>query len=201
MPRKNALNAQDSRPMSLSAFNSEAKFCRSILQEKELALLNIYYSFTNSNHIRPDQYKRINTLLGIMLEVVRAFCKLLADPGLLPSSVVPNRYLLLATLQHMDERIQTLSHLIIDFRELRNISSERARKLHLEIERNLELLAQNCHDALRHFQTLSDQTYFEERKQARFVLDQQEPALLQELYPDGYEKYESRSLYCIVTTL
>src|SRR5260370_8219097 len=169
MPRK---NAQDSGPMSLSAFNSEAKFCRSILQEKELALLNIYYSFTNSNHIRPDQYKRINTLLGIMLEVVRAFFKLLPHPALLPPSVVPNRYLLLATLHHIDKRIQTLSHLIIDFRELRNISSERARKLHLEIERNLELLAQNCHDALRHFQTLSDQTYFEERKQARFVLDQ-----------------------------
>ena len=201
MPRENALPAHYSRPMSLSAFQSEAKRYRSILQEKEVALLNMYYSFTSSKKIRPDQYKRINVLLGTMLEAVRAFCKVLANPVLLPSPVVPNRYLLFATLQHMDERIQTLSHLIIDFRDLRNISSERARKLHLEIERNLELLAQNCRDAQGHFQTLSDQTYFEERKQARFVSDQQEPVIMQEPYPDGYEKYKSRSLYRIVTNL
>jgi hypothetical protein len=201
MPRKNALHAQRSRPMSLGAFHSEAKRYGSILQEEELALLKIYYTFISSKHIWPDQYKRIKSLLGLMLEVVRAFCKLLANPMSLPPPVVPNRYLLLATLQHIDERTQTLSHLVTNLRDQRNISSERAAKLHLEIERNLELLTQNCHDALRHFQVLSDQIYFEERKQAQFISDQQEPALLRAPYTDGYEKYEPRSLYPLVTTL
>jgi hypothetical protein len=178
MPRENALHTQYSRPMSLSAFQSEAKRYRSFLQENELTLLNMYSSLTDSARIRPDQYKHMKLLLRTMLESVRAFCKLLANPALLPSSVVPNRYLLLATLQHMDERIQTLSHLNIDFRELRNTSSERARKLHLQIECNLELLAQNCHDALRHFQTLSDQSSFEERRQKCFLSDQHESSLL-----------------------
>jgi hypothetical protein len=178
MPKENALHAQYSEPISLSAFQSEVKHYRSILQEKELILLNICSSLTSSKRIRPDQYKRMNSLLGTMLASVRTFCRLLGNPALLPAPVVPNRYLLLATLQHMDERIQTLSHLNSDFRELRYASSERTRKLHVQIICNLELLLQNCQDVLMHFQTFSDQVCFEERRQASLSSDRQEASLI-----------------------
>ncbi|MBV9228827.1 MAG: hypothetical protein JOZ18_05910 [Chloroflexi bacterium] len=145
-------------------------------------MLKAYHTFSACRYIWPDQHRRIASLLEVLGEVVQAFCKLLADPALLPPSVAPNRYLLLATLQHMDEQIKILHPLIITFRSIHKSSSEQVRKLRLEIEHNLELLVQSCQDSLKHFQVLSDQTHFEEKKLEQFASNQPKPEAPGKLY-------------------
>ena len=153
-------------PMLLSGFLSEVNYYIKILQKEDSALLDVYHLFMSGKSIWPDRCRRISALVEVVGGIVREFCNLLVDRALLPPSVVPYRYLLLVTLQHMDEQIRTLLPLIATFRSLCKVPSKKRDTLYQDIERRLELLIQDYRETLRHVGELTDQVRFEEKKTA-----------------------------------
>lgn len=146
--------------MSLSAFLSETLHYRQLIQEAEPGFAKAYYAFAGGKEIWSDQCRRIASDVDMLREPVEAFCNLLMDTSQLPSSVMPYRYLPLATLHHMNEQIKTLRPLIPLFRA----SPRQREKLHRQIERKLELLLQDCQELQRYTWELADQSRFGEHQ-------------------------------------
>ena len=160
MSEGNALSNQYAEPMSLGAFLSEVRYYCRVIQEEEPALSRAYDAFVGGQDVWSDQCRRIVSDIKVLSKVVQRFCKLLMDVSLLPSSVVPYRYLTLTTLQHMDEQIRTLLPLLKTFRT----SSKKRDKLLEQIERKIELLLEDCQESPKHVRVLTDQIRFEEKK-------------------------------------
>ncbi len=149
---------------SLNAFRLETKPYWTVLQENEAALVDTYNVLVQDTSIHPRQCRRLNALVGTIEEPVQELCKILQDSAQLPESIVPHRYFLLATLQHMDEQMQALLPLTTNFHTVSKTPSKRVFKIQQEIRRKLELLVQDCSITLAQTFALFDKAQFEEKK-------------------------------------
>lgn len=171
MPGKRELSTERSTTISISAFHSKAKLYCKILRAKEPYLVDASNLFAEEEHMRPVDFRRLTILLELLSQPVRDFCKLLGNPALLPAAAVPHRYLLLATLQHMNEQIKALLQLIAAYRTAGagQRSSKQGAMLRYDIQRKLALLLQDCAAVPQYVQDLSDKARFEEKKMGQFM--------------------------------
>lgn len=193
MPGKRKFSTEQSTPITLSAFHSEAKLYGKIFREKEPHLVDASNLFAEEEHMRPVEFRRLTILLELLSQPVRDFCKLLGNPALLPEAAVPHRYLLLATLQHMNEQIKALLQLIAAFRTAGQKSSKQGVMLRYDIQRKFALLLQDWTIVPQHVQDLSDKARFEEKKMRQLTVVKQtiESSQVVNLYDCGQYRLES----------
>lgn len=177
---ENVVPKSRSTPMSLNTIQFEVKHYWKILQEQEAELSDAYGVFAGEREIWPDQCMRIAGLLHNIGEPVHSFCLLLENPASLPASDALHRYLLLASLQRMDEQIEVLISLIAKFRSMRQASLKQANRHRRDIENRLQLLGQECSKTLENIPPLFEQAHFLERKILQFPGNQRSLDLAQQ---------------------
>ncbi len=110
------------------------------LRQDEHALTHAYELFTNRERVWPDQCKNIAGLVQKVQKPVQELFTLLECQDLRSMSIGSHRYVMLMTLQHIDEQITVLPPLIMKFRSTCQMQPRQASKQKEEIQQRLKTL-------------------------------------------------------------